>query len=149
MTNLQSGKSLQKGFSLVELLIAGTILVVAIVAITVVISRGSGMSQQDMIRRRVYQELETVLEMPMFGANQYQQLLDFIGTGSTSATRILDTVTIVSVANIQAQRRVQLQQQLYIYGTVQIPGIYVTAQIFDYSNNQILGSLSTVVTKIK
>lgn len=149
MTVSYLNKLSSKGFSLVELLIAGTILVIAITAITVVISRGSGMSQDDMIQRRVYQELESVLEMEIFAANQYQQLLDYIGTGNSNRTRILDTVTLASFGNIQTERRVLLQKQLYSNGATFIPGVLVTAQIIDNSNSQVLGSLSTVVTKIK
>ncbi len=138
-----------RGFSLVELLIAGTILVIAISTITAIISRGSGMSQQDMIQRRVYQELETILEMNQFSANQYQQLLNFIGTGNLNASMILDTVTLATVGSITARRQIQLQKQLYEFSGVQIPGVRVIAQIIDNSDGQMLGSLETVVTKVK
>ena len=54
----------QRGYSLIEVLIAAVLIGIAIVGVFQAVSHGSRMSRQDFLMRRAYQHLEQILEDP-------------------------------------------------------------------------------------
>ena len=101
------------------------------------------MSQQDMIQRRVYQEMESILEEEIFTRSSYPALLAMTNAANNT---VIPYPPVNLTPNIQANRRALLTRELYSHDGVNIPGIRVTVEIRQSNTNQLLGTLETVVT---
>ncbi len=150
MRYLKSKKNSEKGFTLIETLIAGIILVLAICASTAIISRGSLMNKNDMFRRIAYQEMESILEQERLSYKQYSDLLNNeIGISRDQATINLPQIKLTQNGNIMGNCQMLLEKQLYTSGDgVQIPGIMITITVRNSVDNELIGKLSTVVTNV-
>jgi len=134
------------GYTLVEVLISAMIVLVAISAVVVIISRGSKINMDDLLRRRAYQVMEEVLERPDLSSNNYFLLLGKIPTNGIS---ILENLPDVTLSNIEGsiitgtvERRLEKVQ--FRYNGTEIPGIRVTVTV-RYRNET--EQLSTIITQ--
>ena len=140
----------KRGYTLVEVLISAAILVVAIAAVAVIISRGSKVNREDMLRRRAFQVMEEILERPDLSFKNYDNLLNTIGVGNTSITQTLPNDTLFHTPGsepIIAIVQRQMDKVLFTYKPTgaQIPGIRVTVLVTYNGNTE---SLSTIVTNV-
>ncbi len=153
MGNLKLKRNYKSGFTLVEVLVASAIIIVAIMAISVIISRGSGLNREDMLQRRAYQAMEEVLERKDLGFRVYFQLLDSLPEEKNSSfLEDLGSVTLSDIGgqDIDATFQRRLDKVLFSYtdttgGITNIPGIKVTVLI-QYDGRQ--DSLSTILTAV-
>ncbi len=153
MGNLKLNRNYNGGFTLVEILVASAIIIVAISAISVIISRGSGLNREDMLQRRAYQAMEEVLERRDLGHRVYFELLNKLPEDPNSSfEEFLESVTLSDIGDqdIEATIKRRLDKVLFSYsdqtgGTTYIPGIKVTITI-EYDGKQ--DDLSTIVTAV-
>jgi len=135
------------GYTLVEVLISSMIVLVAISAVVVIISRGSKINMDDLLRRRAYQVMEEVLERPDLSYKNYGNLQTAIGPGGegTSVVQTLPPVDLHKTGNDLITGTVQrrLTRTRYTYSGTQIPCIVVTVKV-SYQNRA--DSLSTIIT---
>ncbi len=137
-----------RGYTLVEVLISSAILVVSIAAVAVIISRGSKINREDMLRRRAFQVMEEILERSDLSFKNYDNLLNTIGVGNTTIIQDLPGDTIFHTPDsepIIAKIQRQMDKALFTYSGTQIPGIRVTI-IVSYEGKT--ESLSTIVTNV-
>ena len=146
MTRLKRKFKYNSGFTLVELLISASILVVAVAAVAVIISRGSKINREDMLRRRAYQVMEEILERSDLSWRNYPNLLNRIGTDKTFLVENLPDDTLYNIGESQpitAQVQRRLDKRLLASGTnTQIPCIEVTVTLTYGTNTE---KLSTIV----
>ena len=135
----------QSGFTLIEVLISATILVVAAAAVAVIISRGSKINKEDMLSRRAYQVMEEVLERPDLSHRNYLNLLDNIGADNTVLEEDLGSIKLFEVGSqqINATLERRLEKVMYNYNGVNIPGIKVTVRVTQGNKTD---SLSSIIT---
>ena len=148
MINTIKNNNYKRGYTLVEVLISAAILVVAIAAVAVIISRGSKVNRDDMLRRRAFQVMEEVLERPDLSFKNYDNLLNSIGTDKKTITQTLPNDTIFYIPGnepVIAKVQRQLAKELFSYGGTQIPGIRVTVFVTYEGETE---SLSTVITGV-
>ena len=74
------------GFSIIEAIVGGVFLAAAIVGLYAVISQSSVISKDTLLRKRAYQELERVMENPVYSSKSY--------TSVAAGTTALDTVVL-------------------------------------------------------
>ena len=139
-----------RGYTLVEVLISAAILVVTIAAVAVIISRGSKINREDMLRRRAFQVMEEVLERPDLSFKNYNNLLNTIGVGNTTITQDLPVDTLFFIEGSEpvlanVQRKMDIDLFTYPPTGAQIPVIRVTV-IVSYEDKT--ESLSTIVTNV-
>ena len=146
MTRLKRSSKNNSGFTLVEVLISAAILMVAVAAVAVIISRGSKINREDMLRRRAYQVMEEVLERSDLSWRNYPNLLNRIGTDNAFLVENLPDETLYNVGGgqpITAQVQRRLDKRLLTSGTnTQIPCIEVTVTLTYGTNAE---NLSTIV----
>lgn len=137
----------RSGYSLVEVLISSMIVLVAIAAVVVIISRGSKINMDDLLRRRAYQVMEEVLERPDMSYKNYTNLQALIGSGGDGKyiVQTLPQVDLHKSGNDLITGTVQrrLQRTRLTYAGIQIPCIVVTVKV-SYQNRA--DSLSTIMT---
>ena len=146
MIRLYKHSKHNSGFTIVEVLISAAILVVAAAAVAVIISRGSKINRDDMLRRRAYQVMEEILERNEYSWRNYPNLLNLIGATNTSRKDDLPDETLYDVGGsppITAKVQRSMIKRLLSAGTgTQIPCIEVTV-ILTYENKT--ERLSTIV----
>jgi Tfp pilus assembly protein PilV len=141
-------RSDEKGYTLVEVLVGGVLVAIFVVALFQIISQGSTLNRQQLLRRRAYQELDSVLEAPANSSlSPYYLALatgDPVSTGTVVLNDFGDTVTS---NNITATIKVYVDSVSYSYSGTVIPAKRVTATI-GYTDNgsQFLDSLQTLIT---
>ena len=146
MTRLKRSSKNNSGFTLVEVLISAAILMVAVAAVAVIISRGSKINREDMLRRRAYQVMEEVLERGDLSWRNYPNLLNRIGEKNTFLVENLPDDTLYDVGGgqqpITAQVQRRLDKKLLTSGTnTQIPCIEVTVTLTYGTNTEILSTI--------
>ncbi len=82
-----------RGTTLIESLVAGIFLAVAIVGISTIVTHGSSINKEVMLRRRALQELERILESGEFSSRSYESLS---GTGTLSSVTLNDKGSVVT-----------------------------------------------------
>jgi Tfp pilus assembly protein PilV len=146
---MHTEKQIQKnrcGYTIVEVLISAMIVMVAIAAVVVIISRGSKINMDDLLRRRAYQVMEAVLEGPDMSYKNYGNLLTLIGTAQTTITQNLPNADLHKVGNelITGTVKRRLTRKLLTHTSgIKIPCIEVVVTV-NYQNKT--ESLSTIIT---
>ncbi len=140
---MKLNRNYNSGFTLVETLVASAIIIVAIAAIAVIISQGSGLNRDDILRRRAFQALEEVLERRDLGYRQYFILLNKADGSDENLGNIM--LPDIGGQNITANIKRRLDKVPYNYEGTDIPGIKVTVTI-TYDGKQ--ESLSTILTDV-
>ena len=140
----------KRGYTLVEVLISASILVVAVAAVAVIISRGSKINREDMLRRRAFQTMEEILERPELSFKNYGNLLNTIGAGNKTITQTLPNDTLFHTPGSEpivaiVQRKMDKVLFTYAPTGAQIPGIRVTVLV-TYDGK--VENLSTIVTNV-
>ncbi len=138
----------EQGYTLIEVLVGGVLAAIFVVALFQIIAQGSTLNRQQLLRRRAFQELDSVLEAPAKSSLSPYYL-------SLAAGNPLDTGNVVlnnfgdttSANNINATIKVYVDSVSFSYSNTVIPAKKVTATI-RYSDNgsQFLDSLQTIVT---
>lgn len=153
-TILKKNKN-RSGYSLVEVLIAAGILIVAVAAVAVIISRGSKINREDMLRRRAFQVMEEVLGQDDLHYINYPVLLNLIRTDRKIRVENPYQVTLYDTGEgepVTATVQRILTKKLFsdpgggVMLATTIPCIEVKVRI-EYENNK--DSLSTIITSTK
>ncbi len=85
----------RKGFTLVELLVSATIILLCIVAIVAMLRKGREIDIDDRYRRNARAVVVSTFESPEFKYTKYKDLLN--NAGSTDSTVVIDTLADGSV----------------------------------------------------
>jgi len=105
------------GASILESLIAGVLLAVAVCVIFAVVGQGSEITHETMLRRRAYQELERILENPAYSYKSYTSLapcaereigtvvLDNQGSSPLNGTMYIQIDSVSCTSTIGAEAR--------------------------------------------
>ncbi len=127
-----------RGFTLVEVLVAGALLVTFVLGLVAVVSQGSLLNKRDMLERRAFQELEWVLENPVLSHHQYLVLFAAAPASGALAdypmnpatVRLDDRGTATVADDLPGTIRVQLARVQYTVGAVApIPALRVVVTI--------------------
>ena len=147
MTLLKRNSKYNRGFTLIEVLVSAAILVVAVAATAVIISRGSKLNREDMLRRRAYQVMEETLGRKDVYYKNYPALLDLIGTSNPWLVEIPYDVVLYDVEGAVITGTIQrrLDKKLYTFSGTEIPCIEITVTLTSDAIDKAL-TLSTLVT---
>ena len=147
MTILERKNKNNSGFTLIEVLVAAAILIVSVAAIAVVISRGSKLNREDMLRRRAYQAMEEVLGRHDLHYKMYDILLDSIGVGNKFLVENPYDIVLYDVEgeNIKATIQRRLDKTLYTLSGTQVPCVEVQVTLTSDKIDDTL-TLATIVT---
>jgi Tfp pilus assembly protein PilV len=141
-------RSDEQGYTLIEVLVGGVLAAIFVVALFQIISQGSTLNRQQLLRRRAYQELDSVLEAPANSSLSPYYLSLATGDPLDTANVVLNNFgDTTSANNITATIKVYVDSVSFSYGGTVVPAKRVTATI-GYADNgaQFLDSLQTLVT---
>ncbi len=141
-------RSREQGNTLIEVLVAGVLIAIFVVALFQVISQGSLLNRQQILRRRAYQVLDSVLESPTNSSLSPNYLARTTGDPVDTMTVALDYCgNSAHPDTINAAVKVNVDTVSYSYSGTVIPAKKVTA-IISYSDqgNSYQDSLQTLST---
>jgi hypothetical protein len=146
--NERRGRSNERGYTLVEVLVGGILVAIFAVTIFQVISQGSLMNRQQLLRRRSFQAMEQVLEMPVYSSlSPYYQALSPGNPVDTMVVVLDDCGGAHGADTLDATIKVRVDSLSFSYSGTVIPAKKVTATI-TYTNNgtSYQDSLQTLIT---
>ena len=128
----------QKGYTIVETIVGGVILAAAIIGIYTVVSQGTKISREEMLRRRALQEMERVLEDPAISSKAYLTLKD------------TTFPSVVLSGNVSSTPKVKVKAVTYSSGSVTVPAqkVTVTMEWTVEGTRKDSAKLQTVVTLV-
>jgi Tfp pilus assembly protein PilV len=131
------------GYTLIEALIGGLLIVIIVIAVFQVISQGSLYNKRDLLRRRAFQELEAVLEKPQYSYKSPFYMALATGSQQPNTVKLDSTGTNPLYATVN----IRVDALTYTYNAVTIPAKRVTA-IINYSSEgtAYAESLQTIIT---
>lgn len=146
----------QKGYTLVELLVAGIILFIIMTSLMAIIINGSRFNKEDMLRRRAFQVMEEFIE-----SHKYGFYVDMLHSDSTTNwneglnwLNNIDSSVIYDNGNslqVKGMLQYAVRRERYEYGTNgandygYVPALSFRVRIFYESEVE---SLSTIFTDI-
>ena len=148
MTLLKRNSKYNRGFTLIEVLVSAAILVVAVAATAVIISRGSKLNREDMLRRRAYQVMEEVVGRHDLHYKMYPVLLTlFPSVDDKVLVENPEEIVLFDVKgeNIKASVQRRLEKKLLTFSGTQVPCIEVEVTLTSNAIAEAL-TLSTLVT---
>ena len=150
MSKDSSQKYNQRGFTLIEVLVSSVILIVAVLAIFAIIAHGSGLNKKQLIRRRVFNELERILEKPQFSYKSpyYSNLTP--GTHNLNPVTLDDRGNADTGDDLMGNVWVTVVNETYSHGAItNIPAKRVTAFIsWNDEGNTYTENLETIITLV-
>lgn len=151
----KTGKN-QKGYTLVELLVAGIILFIIMTSLMAIIIHGSRFNKEDMLRRRAFQVMEEFIESHKYGfyedmlhsdsTTNWNEALNWINNSDSSV--IYDNGGSLKVKGLL---QYAIRRERYEYGTNgasdygYVPALSFRVRLFYESEVE---SLSTVFTDV-
>lgn len=146
------------GYTLIELLVAGVILLIIMLSISAIIINGAKFNREDMIRRRAFQVMEEFFERHEYGFKNYRTMLaDSITTNpGTALNWIADDSAKVIYENggsstVTGLLEYAIRRELYSYGSpgasdyAQIPALSFHVRITYEGKTETLSTLLTDV----
>lgn len=139
-----------KGYSLVESLVAGVLLASIVVGVFAIMGQGTKLSKNNLVQRKAYMELERILESRRFSSEWY----DYLGAASDT-THSLDSVIledslVAGAKKLKGKPTVRVQKVNYRVGAInQVPAKMLTAKL-QWRREGLADScvLQTVITKV-
>ena len=146
-----------KGTTLVELLVAGVILLLIIITFSIFVGITSGLNRSSMLNRRAFQELERVLESTDLSYHNYDNLYYAAEKGYTwpddgnlinheSNPVLFKSPDITITGDLS----VLITRETFKFDTENVPGLRILACIvWDKNKKAQYDTLSTVLTAVK
>jgi hypothetical protein len=139
----------ENGFTLIETLIGGMLIAVSVVAVFQVLSQGSWLNRKEMVRRRAYQEMERMLEKPVYSYKSPYYSALTPGMQPDTVVTLDDRGTATTADDLMATMRVRVDAVSFQNGGTIIPAKRVTARIeYGDDGTQYAESLQTVITLV-
>jgi Tfp pilus assembly protein PilV len=120
--------SFQAGYSLIEVIVAGVVIAAVVVGIFEIISNGSSLNRKEMLRRRVYQELERILEKPEYSSRS-PYYLALATTGGAYVNLSPVTLDNKGSSPLTVTPQVRVDAWTFTYSGVNVPAKRITVQI--------------------
>jgi Tfp pilus assembly protein PilV len=139
------------GFTLVEVLVASAIVIVASLTIFGLLVQGSSLNKDMLIRRRVAQELERILENPVYSYKSPNYITLSAQAYTQIGTVIIDDLGTVGTTadDMNATQWLKVEAITYTINTISVPAKIVTAKIQWTQGGQAMAeSLSTIITLV-
>lgn len=150
-----------KGYTLVELVVAGIILLIVMLSVSAIIIGGSKFNREDMLRRRAFQVMEEFFERHEYGFKNYRAILaDSATTNPGSALNWItdDSLKVIyengGSSKVTGVLQYASRRELFSYGTAgtsdyaQIPAISFHVKITYNLDTIVSESLSTLLTDV-
>ena len=138
----------RRGFTLIEVLISSTILLVTVIAIFLIIANGSALNRKQLLWRRACNELERIFESPQYS---YKNYLNITPIPPGTRTVILDDRGNADTDDdLVADVWVTVVNETYSHGAItNIPTKRVTAFIsWNDEGKSVTDSLENIITLV-
>ncbi len=149
---------INSGYTLIELLVAGVILLIIMLSITAIVINGAKFNREDMVRRRAFQVMEEFFERHEYGFKSYRDMLADSATTNpgTSLNWVTDDSTKVIYQNggsttVTGILEYAVRRELFSYGSAgasdyaQIPALSFHVRITYEGKTE---TLSTILTDV-
>lgn len=120
-----------KGYSLVEVIVAGVFIAAVVVGIFGVVARGSSINREQMLARRAFEEAERILEYNLYSSGNYLNL----PSGQTDSQGSF-TLETKSGTTVTATASVYTESVTYTCGGLSLPGKKITVKMIWTDNGK-------------
>lgn len=150
-------KKMNKGSTLIEILVAGMISLLIILTLSRFIDISSGLNRSSMLHRRAFQELERVIENPNLSNQNYDTLYYAAVSGYTwpddgnlinhnSQPVLFQSPDLTVTGDLS----VLITRETFSFNSENVPGLRILANIkWDLNGKAQYDTLSTVLTAVK
>jgi Tfp pilus assembly protein PilV len=137
----------QAGSSLLEVLIGGLLVALAVIALFQVLSQGSSLNHQAMVRRRAFQELDRTLAIPKYSSRSPYYIALTPGQLDSMNVTLDDRGDAGTANDLVGSMKVRVDTLSFTYSGTVIPAKRITAKV-TYTDNgtTFQDSLQTFVT---